>query len=209
MCGDNEAYSKFRLPEGKEGDDFEIFPGLIDSCFQLVAATFFDNVGGSTYIPFQVDSFVYYKKPDPTQPLWCHAKERGRSGDAQVLHSDVNLFCEDGSLVMAVVDLHLKKAGGKALIERVADGPQQSMYDFSWIQVPMADDTPLVDEDEAATWLVFGAEGKSDYVADFVADEGHECVQVRSFWCEIFGFESFGPRNKVLRNTVILCKTCL
>ena len=96
-------------------------PDHLDSRFQLVAATFFGNVGGSTYIPFQVEGFYYYKHPADvckSQKLWAHAKERSRSPDGQVLHSDVMLFGEDGTLIMAVVDLHLKKAGGGALIKR-------------------------------------------------------------------------------------------
>ena len=63
--GDNEAFSEVRIPKygTTYADDFEVFPGLMDSCFQLVAATFFSNVGGSTYIPFQVDHLYYYKHP--------------------------------------------------------------------------------------------------------------------------------------------------
>jgi acyl transferase domain-containing protein len=39
--GSKEAWSQFRAPKNaSETDQFELFPGLIDSCFQLVAATF-------------------------------------------------------------------------------------------------------------------------------------------------------------------------
>ena len=31
----DEAYSEMRIPKGTEASEFEIFPGLIDSCFQV------------------------------------------------------------------------------------------------------------------------------------------------------------------------------
>jgi hypothetical protein len=69
--GDREGYSLFRAPmDAYETEGFEIFPGLIDAAFQLVAATFFDNVSGMTYIPFQIAGFYYYQKPDPKRRLW-------------------------------------------------------------------------------------------------------------------------------------------
>jgi acyl transferase domain-containing protein/D-arabinose 1-dehydrogenase-like Zn-dependent alcohol dehydrogenase/acyl carrier protein len=182
---DDEAFSQFRIPVGTEASEFEIFPGLIDSCFQLVAATFFDNVGGSTYIPFQVDHFYYYAHPAEVcknQTLWAHAKESSRSDDGHVLHSDVNLFGEDGTCVMRVVNLHLKKAGGDALIKRVESGAQQSMYDPSWKAVRCDKSAPPVAE-EPSSWLVFGDQTNSDFLMSGLRERGHTPILV-----------SFGPQ---------------
>ena len=121
--GDREGYSLFRAPmDAYETEGFEIFPGLIDAAFQLVAATFFDNVSGTTYIPFQIAGFYYYQKPDPKRRLWVHAKERFRSEDGQVLHSDVNIMYEDGSVVASVVDLNLWRGSNSKVSVLCAEG---------------------------------------------------------------------------------------
>jgi hypothetical protein len=87
--------------------------------------------------PFQITEFCYFHKPDPKRRLWMHAKERFRSEDGQVLHSDVNIVYEDGSVVASVVDLNLKRAGGKALIEQAVENKQsQTMYEVAWKRQP-------------------------------------------------------------------------
>ena len=153
----------------------------MDSCFQLVAATFFSNVGGSTYIPFQIDHLYYYKHPAEVcangQNLWGWTKESSRSADGEVLHSDVYLFGEDGTLVLHVKNLHLKKAGGSALIDRVASGPQQSMYDCVWKAEKVDTDAPLLSE-EPSSWLVIGEAATTDFIIQHLRESGHEAVSV-------------------------------
>jgi myxalamid-type polyketide synthase MxaB len=181
--GDNEAFSEVRIPKygTTYADDFEVFPGLMDSCFQLVAATFFSNVGGSTYIPFQVDHLYYYKHPAEVcangQSLWGWTKESSRSDDGQVLHSDVYLFGQDGTLVLHVKNLHLKKAGGAALIQRVAEGPQQSMYDLVWKAEKLDTAAPKL-TDEPSSWLVCGEPGTTDFIVQSLKEQGHSPVSV-------------------------------
>ena len=147
--------------------------------------TFFDNVSGTTYIPFQIAGFYYYQKPDPKRRLWVHAKERFRSEDGQVLHSDVNIMYEDGSVVASVVDLNLKRAGGKALIEQAVENKQrQTMYEVAWKRQPALKDEPLVSE--PSSWLVIGSDENTKSISRFLNEKGENVVKVdsaRAFAC--------------------------
>ena len=79
-----------------------------------------------------------------------HAKERSRSEDGQVLHYNVIIMHEDGSFVASEVDLNLKRAGGKALIE---NKQSRSVYRVRCIGVrhqPLIGGTSL--SSDACTW---------------------------------------------------------
>jgi acyl transferase domain-containing protein len=78
-AGQQESICRMRLPAyAHEHVDMALPPGLIDSCFQLLSATAFDDYKGTTFIPLGIDSLFFYKKPEDFAdvPLWCHTKER-------------------------------------------------------------------------------------------------------------------------------------
>lgn len=77
LAGKTEALCQMRLPDADELALFKLPPGLIDSCFQCLASTAFEEFGGTTYIPLGIDGLYYFGRPEnfDTEPLWCHAEK--------------------------------------------------------------------------------------------------------------------------------------
>jgi acyl transferase domain-containing protein len=145
--------------DGRAWDAYEVFPGLIDSCFQLVGSTYFRAVGGSTYIPFGIDAVHYYRKPDRTQRLFCKGRETGRSGD-QVVVGTLVLFQEDGSVVLRIEGIRLKKAGANALLGlKTVSAKDKAMaatvHTVPWAVTTSAPAAGVASKKDA--WLVFGS----------------------------------------------------
>ena len=113
--GDREALAEMRMPLAEDGawNDFELFPGLIDSCFQLLASTAFDEFQGTTFIPMWCDQYNYFGKPAEGTQLYCHAVERKQAEHAtkDAMGADIWLFDADGNKVLEIVNIRMKKAG--------------------------------------------------------------------------------------------------
>jgi epothilone polyketide synthase D len=119
-AGETEAICEMRMPLGNhELDGFELFPGLIDSCFQLLSSVSFDRYKGTTFIPMGCDQYNYFGKPTRGSQLYCHATERPMNeyGTTEALGADIFLFDSTGKKIVELVNLRLKRAGAKALIE--------------------------------------------------------------------------------------------
>jgi acyl transferase domain-containing protein len=113
--GDREAVAEMRMPLAEDGawSDFELFPGLIDSCFQLLASTAFDEFQGTTFIPMWCDQYNYFGKPAEGTQLYCHAVERKQAEHAtkDAMGADIWLFDSNGNKVLEIVNIRMKKAG--------------------------------------------------------------------------------------------------
>jgi myxalamid-type polyketide synthase MxaC len=154
--GDREAVCKMRMPfDSSEVDDFELFPGLIDSCFQLLAATAFDEFQGTTFIPMWAGAYNYFGKPPPGTQLYCHAIERKNSEVAtkDAMGADLWLFDEAGNKYVELINIRMKKAGVEALIHSAMEKPTNNQFfEVAWKKAPLTDSSAM----ETGTWMIVG-----------------------------------------------------
>ncbi len=149
------------LPDG--ANDYGFYPGLIDSCFQLVACcangekTSLDS--GKIYIPFTVERISYAGLGDNTQPLWCVAtlREKPTEQSARVI-GDIVLFTEQGRVVARISGFQARVTNEAGLFQMLAKkgAAGAPAYVTEWRRA-QPEAAPRRAAERAAPWLVVGS----------------------------------------------------
>jgi myxalamid-type polyketide synthase MxaB len=177
----------------EEYEGFALPPGLIDSCFQLLAVSGVDDESfDTTYIPLGVESLYFYGNSATftEKSLWCHATER-RTESKEALGADIVLFDEDNNIVLRIDNLRLKKATGEALLaitrqKRVRKSQFDDwVYDLDWVD----SEAPSAGGSSGTTMIINGdsmdvsqlAAGNSG-VTVLVSPGRYAAVQSGSVW---------------------------
>jgi acyl transferase domain-containing protein/NADPH:quinone reductase-like Zn-dependent oxidoreductase/thioesterase domain-containing protein/acyl carrier protein len=185
LSGEQESICQMRMPTAAaEHEQMAMPPGLIDSCFQLLSATAFEDYKGTTFIPLGVEELFFYGNSATftTESLWCHTKER-RTESRDSLGADVVLFDNDGNVVMRINNLRLKKAGGDAILAMTRARPNKgatgklakSVYSMLWAEEALAADAARVAD---GTWLVFGEDALAAVAKAHLIAQNQQCLQV-------------------------------
>ncbi len=171
--GNSAALCRMRSAESGEDEAYALPPGLVDSCFQAVAATIpgvRDVV--SAYVPFGIDRLHLAGRPRGR--LWCHAALRpNQSAGSEVFSADVRLFEESGRVVADIAGLHLKKANRETLLRGLQVRQEDWLYEIAWRPLaPLA--TPAV---PSGSWLVVADRGGiGAALTDQLRQQGASCV---------------------------------
>ncbi len=88
-------------------NDYELFPGLIDSCQQAIdrCETIYrakeknDNI---IYIPYGVESLYYCDKPKASEDLWCVINHNIVASTKEIINCDIYLYHNNGKLIAAM-----------------------------------------------------------------------------------------------------------
>ena len=90
-------------------------PGLIDGCFQLLAAAVGDDEAGSeAYVPVGIDRLTFYRRPKTE--LWCYVRlDQKEKGSRDILSGRVQLFEDGVGLIAEMEGFYLKRASKDAL----------------------------------------------------------------------------------------------
>jgi len=138
---DGEALGRMRLPRDGEGaESCQVHPGLMDSCFQLIAAALPAEALDTVYAPIGLKSLRLLGRPHGR--VWGHAvisSSHGHSKDTVL--SDLCLFDESGKLLMEVRGLLARRAPREALT-REKDRVSDWLYSVQWQPKPLQDKRP-------------------------------------------------------------------
>ncbi len=157
---DGEAIARL-MPGEADGID----AALLDSCFQVLAATLPASNGHShhTYLPVGVaDLRVGQMSPDG---VWCHARLRDGSGfEPHSVDGDVFLLDRSGKVLTAVRGLRLKRISDAAPSATRVD-VRDDLFVPCWEAASLA----VSEQDSAGTgsWLIFGDGGT---ITDTIAE---------------------------------------
>jgi acyl transferase domain-containing protein/acyl carrier protein len=164
----NETLHRMVLPELPDGAlDYQIHPGLLDSCFQAFGSSAGLQVGeDDIYIPFSVGRMHFYAQPGASG-LWCYSRPRREEGPgaAQRYVGDLTLFDDSGAKVFEIEGLELRKSSQK-LLKQGLQGSLDShknggtFYQAQWA-LSQAGSLKIVD-DAGALWVVLCAEDSLD-----------------------------------------------
>ncbi|MCF2150414.1 Polyketide synthase [Desmonostoc muscorum LEGE 12446] len=148
-CGEKEALAKIKWVDvGNEQQEYELYPGLIDSCLQLTSIFF---PGEDTFMPSAIESFRFYQRPQPQQ-LWCHAVRRQQhNSDIDKLIVDIKLFDFKEQLIAEIVGMEAKKVTRQLLLPSHNLDVTDWLYEIGW---------QAVDKDQSivtkvGSWLIF------------------------------------------------------
>ncbi|MGD9732148.1 MAG: type I polyketide synthase [Desulfamplus sp.] len=138
QTGRDIAVCRFKTPDGLDINSWELHPGLIDSCFGLMVTA----AGGDpeiTYIPFAIEEFRYFRKPDPSDMQAVATIRRisgnfdkltssDKSNESEKLLGDIKLYDQNG-LVAEWIGLEGRRVDMTALLGRTADNSRDSKDD--------------------------------------------------------------------------------
>lgn len=143
---DGEGLSRLEQPaEVIDGDRYVLFPGLIDSCIQLIALAIPVNKrDNSAYIPVSVQSLRCY---GPAQPkMWCHFKLQQAAVERDgVFLTDWLLFDDEGRVIAEAVGMRFQRAPRTALLAFARRRYRDWLYRLDWVPQPL-----VVDEGTSA-----------------------------------------------------------
>ncbi len=178
-----EALVRYERPELPDDvEDYEIYPGLIDSCFQSIAGFLVDDIADeapSLAIPFAAAKLSFPGRPDQDGELWGHvtvtkadALARGR---LRVETADLQMFTGSGASVM-VADAFRVRHAPKSVLERSLRGGLPHAYEPSLADVP-----PYTGGAFTARRIVLlgGADGHGQAIGEALRALGHEVTAAR------------------------------
>ncbi|WP_150244397.1 type I polyketide synthase [Nocardiopsis quinghaiensis] len=118
-----EALVRYRGPELPDDPaDYELYPGLIDSCFQSIAGFMVDtraDEAPSLAIPFAADRLSFPSRARPGAELWGHVRVREAAelpnGRLRVEVADLHMFTDGGDTLMAADRFRVRHAPREVL----------------------------------------------------------------------------------------------
>jgi amino acid adenylation domain-containing protein len=156
--------AKMAVPELPDGaDDYGLYPGLIDSCFQLIACCANGEStrlnSGKIYIPFTIESVKFRAQGSNTQELWCVASLREKPTEqSNRVIGDIRLFTPDGRLVAWIEGFQARVTDDRGLFQILGRqaAVAEPFYSIEWEEVK-PDATDKVVANSAQPWLLFGS----------------------------------------------------
>ncbi|MDZ7967788.1 MAG: SDR family NAD(P)-dependent oxidoreductase [Nostoc sp. DedSLP03] len=170
---EGEALAKLKwVSEVENLEEYQLYPGLLDSCLQLTSIFFSDD---ETFVPFAIESFEFYQRPQ-SQQLWCHAVQRQlENSQPDKLLTDIRLFDTHGHLIADIKGLQAKKATRQALLQSLEQDFADWLYEIEWQAVEKSQSAAV----SGGSWLILtDSEGLGQRLAKQLQQQGVACILV-------------------------------
>ncbi|QRK07699.1 SDR family NAD(P)-dependent oxidoreductase [Archangium violaceum] len=195
--GGDELLGEMRLPPlPDELEDYPLYPGFVDSCFQVLASWTLDLQAGqadSLLIPFSVARFTVHRRPRGT--VWCHARVEG-SGKAEAgepIGGDLRIFDEQG-LVAEVLGFRGRMASREAVRRSTHARREEARYEIIWRPEPEARPASTPEVDKTKPWvLLMDSRGVGERLGHMLEAHGAPVIRVHPEDVSRVSGETFGP----------------
>jgi myxalamid-type polyketide synthase MxaD len=142
-----EALARLRLTVAvlAEWELYRFHPGLLDACWQVVAATVTSTLEGekagngssAAYLPVRIGSISLHRLPDKQEQLWSYARLDNNFADVALLPgADLYIMNEDGQVLLEVHDLQFQSLDSE-MAEVVPDTLNEALYRVKWQASPL------------------------------------------------------------------------
>jgi acyl transferase domain-containing protein/acyl carrier protein len=178
-CGDGEALGRLRAEcSGDERADYPIAPGLLDSCFQLLAAASRERGAsvmaetGAIWVPVGL-THLRYLAPGAT-PAWCHVViGPGTEGNDGGAVADIRVLDESGAPIVEA-GFRAKRVEREVFVHGARPRPEP-LYRIAWEPADPA--APAVAARTPGRWLVLGeGAGTARSLAHALESRGATCT---------------------------------
>ncbi|MEV4518461.1 SDR family NAD(P)-dependent oxidoreductase [Dactylosporangium sp. NPDC049525] len=127
----NDTLVRYRRPQLPDDPaDYELYPGLIDSCFQSIAGFLGEGPDGESpelAIPFAARRLAFTGRPDADDELWGHVTVTQAAplseGRWRVESADIRLFTGAGRTLFTADDFRVRAASRTVLQQSLQGGP--------------------------------------------------------------------------------------
>lgn len=170
---EGEALGRMRAYEGNAADGYALFPGLMDSCFQLVAAASrAQGIGrldpDSIYLPVGARTLRFHRSP--VGPTFGHVTLQ--PGQGEELDAAVRLVDSAGAPLLEVAFLG-KRVRKSVFLGGERKGSEVGLFRVEW--TPAARPPPVLRA--AGTWLLIPDRGETAAaLAKALEERGERCV---------------------------------
>ncbi|MCL2865268.1 MAG: type I polyketide synthase [Lachnospiraceae bacterium] len=150
--GETEAISKVKMPQVEMPEKYEIYPGILDVCFQGIVALEFgmddnDDTEIEMRLPVSVDKFLLYA--DLKEKMWsycCQTKKTDIYTDC-----DIYLYDDNGHLIAEIKRLRVQVLEGVS--QKVPLKIMDSwLYDLEWLEKENVEE--IKEESQPGSWLI-------------------------------------------------------
>ena len=167
--------------------DYQLYPGLIDSCFQAMASCGENTTQrldeDTLYIPFSLESFIQFIPFDESAALWCHAQLRDQTGDSAVLSNsqigDITLFNNTGEVVAKISRFESRRISRSALEKSLKPKSDNCLYQLEWQPNIIEDNSPIRQIATNTFWLILTEHNAVGCeLGSRLSEQGHSCISV-------------------------------
>ncbi len=171
-----EALGRMRLPAAPdESRGFVLPPGLIDSCFQVLAAALAgEGIGSAVYLPVGIKAFRLWA-PIPER-LWCSARLSPQLSQGGETHTgSLQLLDENGAVIADIENLSVKRAPREVLLRTGNNQGSGWLYQLEWQSIPRA--AGSTEAARLGPWLIVSDyHGIGEQVARLIREGGGACL---------------------------------
>ncbi|AUT04161.1 short-chain dehydrogenase [Nostoc sp. CENA543] len=126
--GKNTAFAQIELTDIQylEAEKYYFHPVILDACFQAIAAILFQQESSVTYVPVRIAKFQFFKSPGNS----VISVARLTNNYDNYIISDIDIYSEQGELLVAITGFELKAIQRQEIIRREI---QPQSYIEEWI----------------------------------------------------------------------------
>jgi acyl transferase domain-containing protein/acyl carrier protein len=179
--GNDEALCQMKIPQLQdEISDYQLYPGLIDSCLQLLNCCSpnksVENQQDYIYVPFRIASFKFYGSANLDSQLWCYAQKQ--ISQNQSLIGNISLFDQNGKLIAEIIGFEARKARRESILQNTTKDLENLLYSVDWRSKTLETIQPITSE-KISSWLIFTQEnGIGVQLGQLLKERGDRCVLV-------------------------------
>ncbi len=199
--GHQEVLAEIKTPAGivANTNALEVYAPVLDACHQVLGATLFTPLGGSSppdgndgldngfsepdslYLPTRIDSFEVHG------PLgregWSHAVLKQLGGENQdTIQGDVRIFNAAGEVTVEVLGLQMQRTSPMADSDQTPPLGHDWLYELVWQLAPLDDigaTDDRVKEEATGRWIIFcDRKNLGTTLATQLQNQGHVCELV-------------------------------
>lgn len=147
-----------------------VHPVLLEACFLALTVTYPEKLGRRTYVPLGVDR-IRIEGGTAGDEAWCHARLRPTGQeDPETLRADIDLWAPDGTLLLALEGVLLKRAARETMIPAAREAWRDWLYETRWTPTGLPAPAPA-----AGRWLVVSDGPLGAALGDFARLHGVHC----------------------------------
>ncbi|MDJ0573937.1 MAG: type I polyketide synthase, partial [Xenococcaceae cyanobacterium MO_234.B1] len=183
---EGEAWCQIEPPSElleKEISEYQLYPGLIDSCLQLLVNLLQDDAAEASqnqeiYLPFIIEKFKFYQSPKLDRQLWCQAKRRdSQNGNQGKLWGDIRILDETGEIIAEIEGFELRKASQQLLQQELNQNADNLLYEIAWKPQERKPANLSINSERSGNWLIFADRGgMGQEIAKLLSEHGANCI---------------------------------
>jgi myxalamid-type polyketide synthase MxaE and MxaD len=179
--GEGEALCRLRAPRPTEAQPYLLHPGLLDTCFQMTAASLpVESLrrmadGWTVTAPVALDRLRFHRRA--AGAAWCHVVARASSNvNAAEVIADIRLLDESGELIAVLEGFRARRIARSDLLGAALPADEW-LYQLTWRAQPLESLAAPAPAGQPGAWLILADRGGvGQALARQTEARGESCV---------------------------------